>query len=157
MQRLADGRVRYLLRRPFHDGTRAVIFEPLTFIEKLAALVPPPRQNLVSYHGVFAPNASLREEIVPHPESMGLLGKRKKRRRKPDPKEETLQESTRRYTWAELMKRVFNMDVLKCPYCGAGKRKLIAMITEAPDIRSILQCLGLPCETPAILPALWPT
>jgi hypothetical protein len=55
------------------------------------------------------------------------------------------------------MKRVFNMDVLKCPYCGAGKRKLIAMITDAPVIRSILLCLGLPGDPPAIHPALWPT
>ena len=35
-------RVRYRLRHPFHDGTRAVIFDPLTFIGKLCALVPPP-------------------------------------------------------------------------------------------------------------------
>ena len=38
-----DGSVVYHLRRPFGDGTRAVRFDPLTFLEKLAALVPPPR------------------------------------------------------------------------------------------------------------------
>ena len=32
---------------------------------KLAALVPPPRLNLVRYHGVLAPNAGDRDRIVP--------------------------------------------------------------------------------------------
>jgi len=37
-----DGSVIYHLRRPFRDGTRAVRFDPITFLEKLAALIPPP-------------------------------------------------------------------------------------------------------------------
>ena len=36
-------------------------------IEKLAALVPPRRLNLVRYHGVLAPNAADRARIVPGP------------------------------------------------------------------------------------------
>jgi hypothetical protein len=32
-----------------------VIFEPLDFIARLAALVPKPRVNLTRFHGVFAP------------------------------------------------------------------------------------------------------
>ena len=38
---------------------------PMTFIEKLCALVPPPRANLVTYHGVLAPNATWRGRVVP--------------------------------------------------------------------------------------------
>ncbi len=37
-------------------------------IEKLAALVPPPRLNLIRYHGVLAPSARDREKIVPRTE-----------------------------------------------------------------------------------------
>ena len=33
--------------------------------EKLAALVPPPRLNLVRYHGILAPNAGARRLVVP--------------------------------------------------------------------------------------------
>ncbi|MCP4602502.1 MAG: hypothetical protein GY847_18630 [Proteobacteria bacterium] len=33
--------------------------------EKLAALVPPPRKNLVRYHGCLAPHAKNRDKIVP--------------------------------------------------------------------------------------------
>jgi hypothetical protein len=36
-------------------------------MERLAARVPPPRKNQVLYHGVLAPRAAWREEIVPQP------------------------------------------------------------------------------------------
>ena len=63
----SDDRVRYDLKRPYRDGTTHFIFEPLQFLERLAALIPRPRANLLRYHGVFAPNASWRAEVVPPP------------------------------------------------------------------------------------------
>jgi len=48
--------VRYQLKTPYRDGTTHVLFEPLDFLARLAALVPKPRVNLIRYHGVFAPN-----------------------------------------------------------------------------------------------------
>ncbi len=36
----SQGKVRYQLKTPYRDGTTHVIFEPLDFIAKLAALVP---------------------------------------------------------------------------------------------------------------------
>jgi hypothetical protein len=52
------GKVRYKLKTPYRDGTTGdrrshVIFEPLDFIARLAALVPKPRVNLTRFHGVF--------------------------------------------------------------------------------------------------------
>ena len=44
------GKVRYELKTPYSDGTTHVIFEPLDFIARLAALVPRPRVNLTRYH-----------------------------------------------------------------------------------------------------------
>jgi len=54
---------------PLHglDGTKALVFAPEVFIEKLCAVIPPPRQNLVSYFGVFAPNAALRRSRAADP------------------------------------------------------------------------------------------
>jgi len=57
-QRLAlapNGRVVYGLKRHWRDGTSAVSFESLTFIERLAALVPFPRAHRLTYQGVLAP------------------------------------------------------------------------------------------------------
>ena len=39
----------------------------LELMERLAALVPPPRKNQVLYHGVLASRAAWRQEIVPQP------------------------------------------------------------------------------------------
>ena len=48
------------LKTAWADGTRQLVFEPLTLLEKLAALTPRPRINLVLYHGVLAPHAGWR-------------------------------------------------------------------------------------------------
>ena len=42
-----DGRVRLFLRRPWRDGTRALLFDPVDFLGSLAALTPEPRVNLL--------------------------------------------------------------------------------------------------------------
>ena len=59
----------YELKHPFRDGTTHVLFEPLDFVARLAALVPRPRAHLVRYHGLFAPNAKHRHHIVVDPTS----------------------------------------------------------------------------------------
>ena len=56
----AHGKVHYELKTPYRDGTTHVIFEPLDFIARLAALVPKPRVNLTQFHGVFAPKNRIR-------------------------------------------------------------------------------------------------
>lgn len=50
----AQGNIRYRLKTPYRDGTTDVVFEPLDFMARLAALVPGPRVNLTRYHGSFA-------------------------------------------------------------------------------------------------------
>ena len=53
------------LKSPYKDGTTHVVMSPLDFMQRLAALVPRPRLNLIRFHGVLAPNAKLRSEIIP--------------------------------------------------------------------------------------------
>ncbi|MCC7013024.1 MAG: transposase [Planctomycetes bacterium] len=57
-----DGRVVYGLKRHWRDGTSAVSFDPLTFIERLAALVPHPRAHQLTYHGVLSPASAWRDQ-----------------------------------------------------------------------------------------------
>ena len=45
------------LTHPWSDGTTHIAFEPLVFLERLAALIPRPRTHLVTYHGVLLPAA----------------------------------------------------------------------------------------------------
>jgi hypothetical protein len=57
-----------------------------------------------------------------------------------------------RIPWAELLQRVFAVDVLECPRC-AGRLELIAFIA-APDVaRRILDHLGLAAQAPPLAPA----
>jgi hypothetical protein len=58
-------------------------------------------------------------------------------------------------TWAELLRRVFAVDVLTCPHCG-GPRRLIAQLTDPIVVRKILGHLGLPTEPPRSAPARSP-
>jgi hypothetical protein len=61
----------------------------------------------------------------------------------------------KRYSWAELLRRVFLLDVLRCPWCG-GSRKLLAGIFDADAIHRLLAHLGLPTEPPELAPARAP-
>ena len=66
-----NGNVRYQLKTPYRAGTTHVIFDPLDFIARLAALVPKPRVNLTRFHGVFAPNSQHRTRVTPARRGMG--------------------------------------------------------------------------------------
>ena len=115
-------------------------------IEKLAALVPPPRLNLIRYHGVLAPNARDRKHIVPYA---------------PLTDEPTIQPAAvdtpqaraHRLSWAALLARVFDISPgTVCTACG-GRMRIIATLTEAASIRRYLEGVGLPAEPPLIAPA----
>ena len=69
LERLPDGRLLYHLKKRWRDGTDSVVFEPLEFLERLAALVPAPRFNMIRYSGVLAPAASWRDRLAPCVES----------------------------------------------------------------------------------------
>ena len=130
---LPDGRLLYRLKRRWRDGTTHVIYEPLELMERLAALVPPPRFNVTRYYGVLAPAAAFRSQIIPQgkdpspPPHAGCQsgvgipepdpGKIKKKRGC----------QPRNYSWARLMECVFELDVLACPRCGGRMRTLAAI------------------------------
>lgn len=66
LRRLGDDRILLTLKTAWADGTRHLIFAPMELLEKLAALTPRPRINLILYHGVLAPHARWRARIVAH-------------------------------------------------------------------------------------------
>src|SRR3954452_13695494 len=61
------------------DGTTHIVMLPLEFMQRLAALVPRPRLHLIRFHGVLAPHAKLRAQMVPSvPVSVPERGPRRK-------------------------------------------------------------------------------
>ncbi len=107
---LAAGRLRILdagtlsfaLKTPWDDGTSHLILTPHELLEKLAALVPPPRVNLIRYHGVLAPNAPDRDKIVPQRVASEPPGE------DPGP---CCHHMPQRLAWADLLRRVFDHGI----------------------------------------------
>ncbi len=121
------GLVRYQLKTPYRDGTTHVLFEPLDFIARLAALVPKPRVNLTRYHGVFAPNSAHRAWVTKAGRGRG--GRR--------PEDRTPAERRAAMTWAQRLKRVFHIDIETCSVCG-GAMRIVACIEDPVVIEKIL-------------------
>lgn len=136
----SDGQVVLHLKRSWRDGTTGMIFDPIDFLSKLTALVPWPRANTLRFHGVYAAHARLREKVVPDREE--VLAKRACRCGPDDPLSRS-----HRLSWAELLARVFSIDVLECPRCGS-RMSQIAWITDSEVIRKILSCVGLATDSP---------
>ena len=55
----------------------------------------------------------------------------------------------RRLSWADLLKRVFAIDVLQCPKCP-GRMEVLAHLTEPATVRRVLRHLGIPTQLPPL-------
>ena len=199
---LQDGRLLYELRHRWRDGTTHVAFEPLELIDRLAALVPPPRFHTVRYHGVLASRSKYRAAVVPNeakrasrpscaagthaapsvesmrPANARLPSPHRQGSRRTDRGFESQQaprspvsveanatpvarvrvsprtsRPSRYYSWSNLMRRVFQIDVLRCPRCKASPMRILAAIHPPTITRAILKSLGLPTRAPPIAPA----
>jgi len=136
----AHGDLMYTFTRPWSDGTTGITLSPLELLEKLAAIVPLPRVHLVRYAGCLAPHSQLRGAMIPTPRQQGVDGREASAR-------------TPRWSWARLLKRVFDLALSTCPLCRRGSLRIIAAITHEAVIRRILRHLKLAAVPPPIAPA----
>ena len=125
MSRIGGNKVSIRFKKPWASGATHVIYTEEEFVEKLVALVPPRRANLLRYHGVFAPNAKLRSRVCYNEKSREEKVKRKSH-----------------IPWAELLKKTFGIDPEKCQRCG-GKLRPIAVIMRYELIDQILKSLNI--------------
>ena len=137
----AAGEVELKLKTPWRDGTTHRVMSPLQFMQRVAALLPRPRLHLIRFHEVLAPNARLRSLVVPqgpevHEQATEVAVASRC-------EAEAVAARPHRIGWARLLKRMFDIDMERCPNCGAGELKSIAAILERPVIEKILTHLGL--------------
>ena len=144
----STGKVVYSLKTPYRDGTTQVAFEPVDFIARLATLVPKPRVNLTRYHGVLAPNHRWRGLVTPARRGKGV---------KPISNVEVRPAAERHaaMTWAQRLRRVFNIDIEVCARCG-GSVKVIACIEEQDVIDRVLAHMHAKEQNTPTLPHLAP-
>jgi hypothetical protein len=158
------------LKTPYREGTTHIVMSPLEFMQRLAALIPRPRLHPIRFHGVLAPNARLRPEIIP------TVPVNAHTPLSADPAEAPPAAAPARLSWARLLtkppgagferrtparrakaregfrRRVFDIDLEHCPRCG-GPLKIIVAIEHPAVIAKILAHLGLPTRAPPRSPA----
>jgi hypothetical protein len=149
LEQVGDNQLVYRFPKPQPDGSTQLRLTPLELIERLATLIPPPRLHRHHDHGVLAPNAPLRAQLIalarPPPASLPEAA----------PPPHAPVPSPARYVWALLLARIYEVFPLRCALCGAQMR-IIAFITEAPARHSVLTCLGEPTTPPEVAPARGP-
>jgi hypothetical protein len=109
----------------------------LEFLEKHVALVPLPRVHLVRYGGCLAPHSHLRGAIIPTLYQQGV-------------EDEETNTGTSPWSWVRLLKRVFALDMARCPFWQQGSLRIIAAITQGEVIRKILSPLKLAADPPPL-------
>ena len=143
---------------------------PQELIDRIAALVPPPRTHRHRYFGVLAPNSPHRAAAVAlaapakkvvvqaYPANISDGAPRAVplgHSSPPTPDPVPPKRSKAHYLWAVLIARIYEVFPLLCPMCG-GQMRLIAFITEGTQIRRILDHIGVDSEPPHISPARGP-
>ena len=147
-------------RFPDGDGLRSgpsrnyEVFDPLDFLAEFTQHIPPKGAHLVRYYGWYSNKARGMRRKAAETEAAKrtgtVLGN------------EPAEPSRCSQTWAMLIKRVYEVDPLKCDRCG-GEMKVIAFI-EPPQgalIEKILRHCGLwdpsaPRAPPAEAGWVWP-
>ena len=145
---------------------------PLELIDRIAALVPPPRTHRHRYFGVLAPNSPLREAVTALAQpaaaqpatvetaqsgaGVGVPGVAAPgNAATPTPEPAAPPKRPAHYLWAVLIARIYEVFPLLCPNCG-GQMRIIAFITHSAEIRHILNHIGVDSQPPHITPARGP-
>jgi hypothetical protein len=137
-----EGKVKLELKTPWSDGTTHLLFTPSEFIEKLTALIPPPKSHLVRWAGFLAPNSPYRKEITLKPEvKKGFQFK----------KEDEKEDGIKNYSWSKMLACVFKIDVTKCTECG-GDMYAVSSIMDRDSIIRYLKHINIEYEPPPRAP-----
>ena len=134
VKQIARGTEKLIAKRGQQDGRRELRFGQAELLQKLAILILPPHKNLTRYFGVFAPAHRYRSEVVALGRDTSTLDQ--------EPASADANHTHKRgLPWAELLRRVFAIDILKCDQCG-GDMKIIAIIPASEATEAILDPLG---------------
>ncbi len=115
---------------------RLLKIDALEFLARVVTQVPQPKRHLLFYYGHYSNVARGRRQRSQPPEQ-DVSSQLERQQHEPTLSPARKQALRRR--WADLIRRVFELDPLLCP-C-AGKLRVLAFITEPRVIRRILEHL----------------
>ncbi len=130
-----DGSILLRLKTPWSDGTAALQLSRSELLQRIIALIPPPRKNESLHHGVFAPNHAWRSEIVPAPP----VDTTPEHLRIRLTKEPSIGTAPPWLAWAALLWRIFHEDKISCPLCGKPMR--VRTVVMAPATMRVVKGL----------------
>jgi len=128
LSRREDGAVVYRLQRPDRRGRTALVMTPLELLARLAAILPAPRLALRRQLGVLAPGSRDRRKILPAPAP-------------PASCHPAASNAPSRIPWAELLRRVWDLDALRCERCGGQLRPAVVVLDPA-EAERYLRAIG---------------
>jgi hypothetical protein len=105
---------------------------------------------MIRFHGVFAPNAKVRAEVVPQKQQRNLAEHSAAELADAEQTHffDDEPQKPKRHAWAWLLKKVFLVDVTICADCG-GRMKWLEVCTEKRDIHRVLSAHGLAPRAPS--------
>jgi hypothetical protein len=135
-------RAHYAMKQTFRDGTCELVFDPLSFIGRLVALIPAPRFHRLRYAGVLGPGAKLRHPVVPavpaqSPRAAVQLTWVQAGRSGSGSQVQDDASPATRHPWSMLLKHVFAVDVMVCVTCG-GPMRLLSYATTPKAIGRVV-------------------
>jgi hypothetical protein len=148
------GEVLYRTRpsRAAHPEGPVARWDVYELIARVLDHLPPPRHQLVRYWGYYSnvSRGKRRRAAAQRPvaavETTGVGSTADIPTTLPVADDEPFRRRAR-LSWAALIKRVYEIDPLLCPFCGA-EMKVIAFITEYPTVSHILQHINMPPQRP---------
>jgi hypothetical protein len=111
--------------------------------------------TLTRYYGVFAPASPHRKNLPDRPQPKQETSAEESAASATPPQKSKLSRNSkgkRRIGWAALLKRTFEIDVLRCVRCS-GRMKLVAVVMTVDAIRETLVGIGVSPRPPPIAPA----
>ena len=130
-------------RRPGHGSLlppSAAPRDPDEFLARIIMHIPEPRLHVIRSYGAYSSVVRARQRRAREAATAGVTSPHAAQTARaapaPDPDMRTL-----RHRWAELIRRIYEVDPLACPRCG-GPMRIIAFITQPKVIHTILAHLA---------------
>jgi hypothetical protein len=135
----AAAEVVYSARPSHRDGASDSVarWDVLEFLARVLDHLPEPRQQLVRTWGWYS-NASRGGRRRRQGES-GTTPRRHT--------ESGAEAQSRRLSWSQLIRKVYEIDPLLCTFCGAAMR-IVAFIVERSSLRRLLKNRDYDCQQP---------
>jgi len=129
------GEAHYHAKAPSGLGPRGHTFEPVEFLARLLQHVPEPRLHQVRYYGHYSNVSRARRQEDAKDSPRAVVGA------SAVPEPTAAQRRRLRRSWAQLIRRIYEVDPLVCRACGSEMR-ILSFILDPPVIRKILDHLA---------------